>query len=74
VQRSASQDLESGEAAQTSDITDQETATVVNLLKRLQLDLDGDDEDGQDVVHALQTVVRKFSELKVSFGPHNMPF
>jgi hypothetical protein len=56
-----------------SDITDQETAIVVNLLRRFQLDLDGDDED---VVHALQTatVVGKFSELKVSFGPYNMPF
>ncbi|KAF8813562.1 hypothetical protein BYT27DRAFT_7239433 [Phlegmacium glaucopus] len=47
-----------------SNLTDQETATVVNLLKRFQLELDEDDEDGQEVVHALQTVVRKFSKLK----------
>lgn len=56
-----------------SDLTDQETTTAVNLLKRLQIELDEDDEDGQEIVHALQTVVRKFSELKVSFVPHNRP-
>ncbi|CAA7257414.1 unnamed protein product [Cyclocybe aegerita] len=53
-----------GKRRKLSDLTDQETATVVNLLKRFQLELDEDDEDGQEVVHALQTVVRKFSELK----------
>jgi hypothetical protein len=44
---------------------------VETLLKRFPLEIDEDDEDGQDVVHALQTVVRKFSELKVCFVPYN---
>jgi hypothetical protein len=55
-----------------SDLTDQETATVVDLLKRFQLELDEHDDDDREVDLALQTVVRKFSELKVSFVPYNM--
>ncbi|KAF8175104.1 hypothetical protein BJ912DRAFT_1024534 [Pholiota molesta] len=47
-----------------SDLTDQETATVVDLLKRFQLELDEHDDDDREVDLALQTVVRKFSELK----------
>lgn len=54
-----------------SDLTDQDATTVLNLLKRFQLELDGGDEDNQEVVQALQTVVRKFSELKVSRTPQH---
>ncbi|KJA26940.1 hypothetical protein HYPSUDRAFT_198714 [Hypholoma sublateritium FD-334 SS-4] len=49
-------------------LTDQDTAAVVNLLKRLHLQLDEDDEDGQEVVHALQTVVRRSGSFKTAAG------
>lgn len=45
---------------------------MVNLSKRFQLKRDEDDEEGQEVVHALHTVVRKSSAFKVSFLRHNM--
>jgi hypothetical protein len=45
-------------------LSDQETATV-RLLKTFQADLD---EDNQ----AVQTIMRKFGEVKMIFVPHNI--
>jgi hypothetical protein len=55
-----------------SDLTNDETAAVVEVLKRFQNELDQDDEDGNEVIGAVQTVLRKLNEVKVSFSPLNM--
>ncbi|KAF8152231.1 hypothetical protein B0H34DRAFT_110148 [Crassisporium funariophilum] len=47
-----------------SSLTDQETATLVNLLERFQHKLDEKDGEDGEVVHALKTVMREFSGLK----------
>ncbi|KAJ6567522.1 hypothetical protein B0H10DRAFT_2180230 [Mycena sp. CBHHK59/15] len=47
-----------------SELTAEETATVVDFLKRFQDELDEEDEDGQEVVAALGKVVNKLKEVK----------
>ena len=48
-----------------SDLGHEETSTVVDILQRLQNEIDEEDEDGQEVVDALQKVVRKLKEVRV---------
>ena len=48
-----------------SDLSHEETSTVVDILQRFQNGIDEEDEDGQEVVDALQKVVRKLKEVRV---------
>jgi len=48
-----------------SDLSHEETSTVVDILQRFQNEIDEEDEDGQEVVDALQKVVRKLKEVRV---------
>lgn len=48
-----------------SDLSYEETSTVVDILQRFQNGIDEEDEDGQEVVDALQKVVRKLKEVRV---------
>ena len=51
-----------------SDLSHEGTSTVVNILQRFQNEIDEEDEDGQEVVDALQKeVVRKLKETRVRF-------
>lgn len=50
-----------------SDLSHEEAFTVVDILQRFQNEISEEDEDGQGVVDALQKVVRKLKEVRVSF-------
>ena len=50
-----------------SDVSHEEASTTVNILQRFQNEIDKEDEDGQEVVDALQKVVRKLKEVRVRF-------
>ena len=50
-----------------SDVSHEEASTAVNILQRFRNEIDEEDEDGQEVVDALQKVVRKLKEVRVRF-------